>query len=578
MTFSDTINSRVANSPFGRHFQLEGSGAKKERPNSKFLTELRGGLATFVAMAYIISVNSTIIADSGGPCICNPPEGATGNDALCVGNSEYESCKLIVRQDLITATCAIACLASALMGTFANLPMGMAPGMGLNAYFAYTVVGFNGSGKISYQVAIAAVFLEGLIFLFMSVFGIRQYLARLIPVSIKIATGAGIGLYLCFIGLQSSAGIGLITADASTLVTLGGCDSQYKDENGVCLAHHMESGRTWLGIMGIYLMTMMSLFQVKGSILICILIVAIISWPRNTTVTFFPYTPEGQAAFDFFKQVVTFHPIQKTLAVLHFDLSSSEIWIALITLLYVDIMDTTGTLYSMAKFGGYMDGRGDFEGSSVAFICDSLCVSIGALFGTSPCTTFVESGAGITEGARTGIAGLTVSFGFFISLFFAPIFASFPPWSTGPALVLVGSMMIQNVINVNWGYMGDAVPSFLTMALMPLTYSIADGMIGGLCTYIVINISVWLIEKASFGRLTVDKTQKEPWSGHYLSGSGILPPWIKRIAAKVTGRVPGDDLPKNGVYEMGNVRNSDQETRVSLSSQDDDIITVASAK
>ncbi|KAG2183825.1 hypothetical protein INT44_008836 [Umbelopsis vinacea] len=566
MTLTERINTRVANSAFGRHFQLEGSGSKKERINSKFLTELRGGLATFVAMAYIISVNSTIIADSGGPCICSPPEGATGTAALCVGDPEYEACKLIVRQDLITATCAIACLASALMGTFANLPMGMAPG-------------FNGSGNTSYEVAISAVFIEGLIFLFMSVFGIRQYLARLIPVSIKIATGAGIGLYLCFIGLQTSAGIGLITADASTLVTLGGCDAQYKDENGVCLAHHMESGRTWLGIMGIYLMTMMSLFKVKGSILICILIVAIISWPRNTTVTFFPYDPAGDAAFDFFKQVVTFHPIEKTLAVLKFDLTSSEIWIALITLLYVDIMDTTGTLYSMAKFGGYMDERGDFEGSSVAFICDSLCVAIGALFGTSPCTTFVESGAGITEGARTGIAGLTVSLGFFISLFFAPIFASFPPWSTGPALVLVGSMMIQNVINVNWGYIGDAVPAFLTMALMPLTYSIADGMIGGLCTYIAINISVWLIEKASLGKLMVDKTQKEPWSGHHLSGSGILPPWIKRLAGKVTGRYPGDDLPKEGAYQMGSVRNSNQETRVSLSSQDevhDEDLTVGS--
>jgi AGZA family xanthine/uracil permease-like MFS transporter len=210
-------------------------------------------------------------------------------------------------------------------------------------------------------------------------------------------------------------------------------------------------------------MTMLSLFKVKGSILICILLVAIISWPRNTSVTFFPYNDAGDAGFDFFKQVVTFHPIEKTLATLEFDLTTSEIWIALITILYVDIMDTTGTLYSMAKFGGYMDERGDFEGSSVAFICDSLCVS---LFGTSPCTTFVESGAGITEGARTGIAGLVVSICFFISLFFAPIFASFPPWSTGPALILVGSMMIQNVINVNWGYIGDAVPAFLTMAIM----------------------------------------------------------------------------------------------------------------
>ncbi|RUP51462.1 hypothetical protein BC936DRAFT_148066 [Jimgerdemannia flammicorona] len=198
-------------------------------------------------------------------------------------------------------------------------------------------------------------------------------------------------------------------------------------------------------------------------------------------------------------------------------------------------MDTTGTLYSMAKFGGFLDKNGDFDGSTLAFMCDAISISIGAIFGTSPCTTFIESGAGITEGGRTGITAITTAFCFFISLFFAPIFASLPPWATGPALILIGSLMMASAKNINWEYIGDSVPAFLTMALIPLTYSIAYGVIAGIVAYVLINGSALFIEKASFGRITHDNSKRETWwSG--LAGVGIVPIWIKIVAAKAQGK------------------------------------------
>ncbi|KAF9397689.1 hypothetical protein BGZ94_006230 [Podila epigama] len=241
-------------------------------------------------MAYIISVNALIISDTGGPCECDydptdpakggaGPGGAVGMGriAYCGANPQYMECVDIVRKDLIVATAAMAAIASIAIGLFSNLPLGMAPGMGINAYFTYTVVGKFGSGKISYQVALAAVFIEGLIFLLLSILGLRQWLARCIPRNIKIATGVGIGLYLCFIGMQSSAGIGLIRADHATLVALGGCNNEYLDPSGVCMSHHMESPRTWMGVLGLFLISVLVLFKVKGSILIGILFVDILS-------------------------------------------------------------------------------------------------------------------------------------------------------------------------------------------------------------------------------------------------------------------------------------------------------------
>lgn len=169
----------------------------------------------------------------------------------------------------------------------------------------------------------------------------------------------------------------------------------------------------------------------------------------------------------------------KTAGKMNFDLSGGHVWIALITFLYVDILDATGTMYSMAQFGGFTDKFGDFPGAGWAFVTDAASISIGATLGTSPVTAFIESAAGIADGGRTGLTSLSTAFWFFISLFFAPIFASIPPWATGPALIVVGALMLQGIGNINWRYYGDAIPAFVTIAMMPLTYNIGYGIIAG---------------------------------------------------------------------------------------------------
>ncbi|KAF9205318.1 hypothetical protein BGZ59_000543 [Podila verticillata] len=538
MTYFDRINNSVARSSVGRYFRLDGSGARRERAGSKFTTEIRAGITTFVTMAYIISVNSLIVSDSGGTCVCN--NGGNSTDVGCFTDPAYVECLAVLKLDLVTATAAIACFSTLLMGLFANLPIGLAPGMGLNAYFTYTVVGFHGSKSISYETALGAVFIEGILFILLSLFGVRQWLARLIPQSIKIATGAGIGLYLCFIGMQSSAGIGLIGSDPATLVTLAGC---VKDASGACIGRHMESPTTWMGLFGFVLISICLLFRVKGAVLVGILVISILSWIRGTSFTFFPYTPAGNANFDYFKKVATFHPIQTTMAKMDFSLNNSEIWIALITFLYVDIMDTTGTLYSMAKFGGYMYKNGDFDGSTAAFLCDATSITVGAVFGVPPVTAFIESGAGITEGGRTGITSITTALLFFVSLFFSPIFASFPPWATGPALIVVGSMMVKSVRSINWDYVGDAIPAFLTIAVMPLTYSIAYGLIAGVGSYAAINGSVYLLELLSGGRITPeDKDLREPWINEAFTWQNVLPGWMQQLICKMRGTIYVDPL------------------------------------
>jgi len=562
----DKLNEKVAASRFGRYFQLEGSGHKRERKGTRFSTEIRAGLTTFFAMAYIISVNASIISDTGGTCVCE----GTADDPTCDANVDYMNCVYGIKLDLITGTTAASIIATFLMGVLANLPLGLAPGMGLNAYFTYTVVGYHGSGKISYETALAAVFIEGIIFFVLSILGIRQWLARIIPMSIKIAMGCGIGLYLCFIGLQSSAGIGLVTLDTSTLVALGACPAAAMDENGSCLWGHMTNGTTYMGLLGLMIMAILLLYRARGAILIGIVFIAITSWPRVNSVTYFPYTAAGDQMFDYFKQVVTFRPMQNTLARFNFDLSTSDVWIALITFLYVDIMDTTGTLYSMARYGGFTDASGDFEHSTWAFMSDALSITIGSCFGTSPCTAFIESGAGISEGGKTGITALTICFGFFISLFFAPIFASFPPWATGPALILVGSMMLSSVGNINWNYPGDSIPAFLTLTVMPFTYSIAYGVIAGVISYIIINGFVWVVDKITFGRITPDYSQREQWWVGTMD-KPITPTWIRYCIAKARGKPfvldndsydakdsaePADEVPSTFTNEKGSLEDS----------------------
>lgn len=492
---------------------------------------MRAGLATFFAMAYIISVNASIVSQSGGTCVC-PPD----SPDLCDSNPEYMLCVQEINRDLVTATAAIAALTSFCMGLFANMPIALAPGMGLNAYFAYNVVGYHGSGSIPYELALTAVFIEGFVFVGLTVLGLRQWLARAIPHSIKMATGVGIGLYLTLIGLTYNAGIGLVQGATATPLELAGCSpSAFDPDTGMCpTSEKMRNPTLWIGLFcgGIFTVFLM-LFRFKGAIIAGILLVSIISWPRGTEVTYFPYTPLGDSLFDFFKQVVTFRPIQNVLAVQQWNISgehASQFAVAFITFLYVDILDCTGTLYAMANYCGAIDEKTqDFEGSAVAYLVDAFGISIGSLMGCPPVTAYIESGAGISEGGGTGLTAMTTGLAFFISIFFAPIFASIPPWATGCTLVIVGALMCKAAADINWKYIGDAIPAFLTIALMPFTYSIAYGLIGGIMSYILLNTGVWLVEKASGQRIKPkDKEYKEFWT--YKLPGGVFPPWLKRAA------------------------------------------------
>jgi AGZA family xanthine/uracil permease-like MFS transporter len=369
-------------------------------------------------------------------------------------------------------------------------------------------------------------------------------------------------LYLTIIGLTYSAGIGLVQGAQATPLELAGCDAQYFDpETGLCSASgKMRSGKMWIGIFcGGFLTVLLMMYRVKGAIIAGILLVSIISWPRTTSVTYFPHDTVGDSRFNFFKNVATFRPIQNILNVQQWNVSGygGQFGLALITFLYVDILDATGTLYSMARFAGLMNERTqDFEGSSIAYMVDAIGISIGSLFGSPPVTAYIESGAGISEGGKTGLTGMTTGLCFFIAVFFAPIFASIPPWATGCTLVIVGSLMAQAAKDINWKYMGDAIPAFLTIAVMPFTYSIAYGLIAGILSYTIINTLVFIVEKASGGRLVPsNKEHKDPWT--YRIPGGILPPWMKRLS-KGNKRfwVSDDEMDGVGVGEVNEERKS----------------------
>ncbi|KAJ4414387.1 hypothetical protein N0V82_007948 [Gnomoniopsis sp. IMI 355080] len=508
------IETSVNTSTFGRVFRLDGSGHPEQIQDASFYTEIRAGLTTFATMAYIIAVNANILSETGGPCECQKPLGIGGT---CANEVEYMACANVVKQDLITATAALAGLASILFGFFTNLPVALAPGMGLNAYFAYQVVGIRGTGSVPYSLALTAVFVEGFIFILLALTGMRHWLVKIIPATIKTASGVGIGLFLTMVGMSYSEGIGIITGNPSTPLAIAGCDAAYLDPStGACTGHLMTSSKMWLGIMcGGLLTSFLMAFRVKAAIIIGVALVSILSWPRNTPFTYFPATAEGDARFAFFRQVVSFHSITHTLNAQQWDLSGSygsSFALALFTFLYVDIIDCTATLYSMARFCGRAQqqrdrtkrrkdgGDGDFPRSTVAYCIDAACISIGSLLGCSPVTAFIESGAGIAEGGRTGCT-----------------------------LILVGCLMIRQVTAVNWSYIGDAIPSFVTIAFIPFSYSVAYGLIAGLFVYTTLNGMIWAVMFLSRGAYEPkDYHRRDYWTWKPAGEK----PWIFRVFTK----------------------------------------------
>ncbi|TYI72464.1 hypothetical protein E1A91_D07G063000v1 [Gossypium mustelinum] len=481
-----SVNDAISKSKVGKFFKLE---ARK----TCFTREIRAGTATFLTMVYIITVNATIIADSGGTCLmadCTVPanQTAASPDCMLKPNLGYDNCVSKTKSDLVVATILSAMIGSFAMGVLANLPLGLAPGMGPNAYLAYNLVGFHGSGSISYQTALAVVLIEGCAFLAISTLGVRAKIARLMPKPVRLACGAGIGLFIAFVGLQIHQGVGLIGPDRTTLVTISAC-AKIDPISNTCVGGKMRSPTFWLAMVG-FLMTCYGLMkEIKGSMIYGISFITLVSWIRGTSFTIFPKTPLGDTNYNYFKKVVDFHKIESTFGVISFShFNRPEVWIALVTLLYVDVLATTGTLYTMAEIGGFLDDKGSFEGEYLAYIVDASSTIVGSALGVSPVATYVESSAGIKEGGRTGLTAVVIAFYFFLSLFFTPLLTSVPPWAIGPSLVIVGVMMMKVVKDINWENIKEAVPAFVTMSIMPLTYSIANGIIGGIGVYIALSL------------------------------------------------------------------------------------------
>ena len=508
----DSLNNRISRSKLGKFFELEGR-------KSTFTTEVKAGTVTFLTMAYILAVNPRILADSGGSCV------AADGDIFA---PEYEACLEEIRRQYVTATALGSFIGCLLMGLFANLPLALAPGMGMNAYFTYSVVGFRGTGDVEYQAGLTAVLIEGAIFFVLSVTGIRFAIANLIPEPIKLATGPAIGAFLAQLGLQTAEGLGIVVSDIATAVTLGGCPEAFRTpivayddacaKDGICvfsdaytcdvLGEKMTSGTMWIGLLGMMIMAVMLAYKMTSGIIVGIMFVTFISWFRNTAVTYFPDDAAGDARFDYFSNVVSLEPMSKVFA--QFSAKFSSTGIALLTFFFVDFIDTTGTMLAIVSQMGISDEKGDFPKSRQAFAVDALATMIGSIFGLSPLTSYIESAAGVEAGGRTGITAIVCAFYFFISIFFAPILSSVPAWATGGALIIVGALMCRSLALIQWDKIDHALTAFVTIMIMPLTYSIAWGLVGGLMVWYVMQGAFMLLSLVGIERpVDEDKVEAE---------------------------------------------------------------------
>ena len=391
---------------------------KLEEHQTNVRTEVLAGLTTFLTMAYIIFVNPNILADAGMP-----------HDAVFV------------------ATCIAAAIGTIIMGIYANYPIAMAPGMGLNAYFAYAVV--KGMG-FTWQAALGAVFISGCLFLLVSVFRIREMIVNGIPHSIRVAITAGIGLFL---GIVSLRGAGLIVGNPATLVTLGDV--------------HQPS--VILAVVGFFVIVALDHLRVKGAILIGILAV--------TAASFF-------FAGNTFHGVVSMPPsLAPTLLQLDI-MGALSVGILNVVLVFflVELFDATGTLMGVANRAGLLN-QGKMDRLNKALLADSTAIMAGSLLGTSSTTAYIESASGVQAGGRTGLTALTVAALFLLCLFFSPLAGVVPAYATAPALLYVSCLMLRELVDLNWEDTTEAVPAVLTALMMPFTYSIANGVAFGFITY-----------------------------------------------------------------------------------------------
>ena len=396
---------------------------------NKVRTEIIAGVTTFLTMAYILAVNPSIfsVLDSGD----NPmPTSA-----------------------VFTATALAAIVGTLVMAIYAKKPLGLAPGMGLNAFFVFTVC--LGMGY-SWQFALTAVFIEGILFIILSFFKVRELIANTIPVGMKAAITTGIGLFLAFIGLK---GCGIIVANDDTFVALG----------------DFGDSATLLALSGILLTGMLIVQNVKGGILLGILITTIVGIPLGVTSIQGVASMPPSIAPIFCK--MEWHNIFTT-----------DMLIVVLTLLFVDLFDTIGSVVGVSMKANMVDEEGKVDGIGRILMSDAIATTAGAVLGTSTTTTYVESATGVGEGGRTGLTAFVIAVCFALALFLSPFFLAVPEAATGPALVIVGVMMCSNMTKVDWNDFTEAIPAFFTMILMPLCYSISDGIMLGIVMYVLMNI------------------------------------------------------------------------------------------
>ena len=413
-------------------------------------TEVIAGVTTFMTMAYILAVNPSIMS-------------AAGMDSGAI----------------FTATALASMIATLCMAAFSNYPFVLAPGMGLNAYFAYTVVINMG---YSWEMALAAVFIEGLIFIVLSLTKVRESIFNAIPVCLKNAVSAGIGLFIAFIGLQNAK---LTVNSDSTLVTIFSMSGSLK--NGTFRSQGITA---LLALIGVLVIGVLMVKKVKGNILLGIFI----TWglgilcqfaglyvpdPANG---FYSLLPDFSSGFGIPSLVPTF---------LKMDFSkvfSGEFLVVIFAFLFVDMFDTLGTLIGVASKADMLDEEGKLPRISGALLADAVGTSVGAALGVSTTTTFVESASGVTEGGRTGLTSVTSALLFGLSLFLSPIFLAIPSFATAPALIVVGFLMISSVLKVDFGDLCQGIPAFITLIAMPFMYSISEGIALGTISFVVINV------------------------------------------------------------------------------------------
>lgn len=413
-------------------------------------TEVIAGVTTFMTMAYILAVNPSMLG----------PEGA-GMDSGAV----------------FTATALASALASFLMALFANLPFVLSAGMGLNAYFAYTVCGSMG---YSWEVALTAVFAEGIIFIILSLTNVREALFNAIPATLKITVAVGIGLFITFIGLQNAH----IVVDSSTLVTV------FSFRGSVEAGTFQSEGITvLLALVGIIITSVLLIKRVKGNILIGILATWILGMICQAVGL---YVPNPEAGFySLFPSGVFSMPASVAPTFMKLDFSvvgTLNFVVVMFAFLFVDMFDTLGTLIGCASKADMLDKDGKLPQIKGALFADAVGTTVGAVLGTSTITTFVESSSGIAEGGRTGLTSIVAGGLFLIALFLSPVFLAIPSFATAPALVVVGFLMMQQVVKIEWENLVEAIPAFIAIFAMPFMYSISEGIAMGVISYVLIHL------------------------------------------------------------------------------------------